>query len=163
MDFSCLTTLVKETTLLKEIEEPTESLVTEGIFGAMLLHRESRPPTREEVVRAMYALDGIDEGEDVDDRINRAILDGTVAVRVNDECDFLLFPADIREWWKVTMRYLINYLDDLKLTNARRAARHRPEWLPDKYHRQLISAVLPHLPRMVETNRLPTCYPWEKA
>ncbi len=162
MDISCLTEL-KETILLKEIEEPTESLVTEGIFFAMLLHRESRPPTQEEVVRAMYALDGIDEEDDVDGRINRAILAGTVSVRVSDACDFLLFPADIREWWRVTMRYLINYLDDLKLANARRAARHRPEWLPDKYHRQLISAVLPHLPKMVETNQLPTIYPWEES
>ncbi len=161
MDISCLTEL-KETTLLKEIEEPTESLVTEGIFFAMLLHRESRPPTREEVVRAMSALDGIGEEDDVDGRINQAILNGTVSVRVNDACDFLLFPADLQEWWRVTMRYLINYLDDLKLANARRAARHRPEWLPDKYHRQLISAVLPHLPKMVETNQLPTIYPWEE-
>ncbi len=146
--------LIKESpTLLREIEEPTESLVCEGIFFAMLVHREERPPTQTEVINAMYALDGIDEGDDVEWRINGAILEGDVAVRWDDErADFLLFPTKVREWWKVTMRYLINYMDDLVQTG----------WRPDKYHRQLIAVVLPHLPKMFETNQLPTVYPWEE-
>jgi len=64
-----LMTIKESATLLKEIEEPTESLVTEGIFFAMLIHQESRPPTQTEVLRAMYALDGVDPEDDVDGRI----------------------------------------------------------------------------------------------
>lgn len=155
--------LRRSKSLLKEIEEPTESLVTEGCFLAMLIHQENRPPTQDEVFRAMYALDGIDPEDDVEGRIADAIVDGTVTVRFDDERgDFLLFPADVREWWKVTMRYLINYMDDLELVNANRKSEGRSEQHPDKFHDQLISTVLPHMPKMVSTNQLPTCYPWEE-
>lgn len=144
---------IKESkTLLKEIEEPTESLVTEGIFSAMLVHRESRPATQREVTYAMYMLDDIDPEDDVEGRINRAILNGTVAVRWDDRMnDFLLFPSDVREWWKVTLRYLINYMEKITLADQ----------LPDKYHLTLIKAVNPHMGKMVATNQLPTCFPWE--
>jgi hypothetical protein len=149
-----LMTIKESATLLKEIEEPTESLVTEGIFFAMLIHQESRPPTQTEVLRAMYALDGVDPEDDVDGRINSAILNQTVAVRFDDErTDFLLSPADVREWWKVTMRYLINYMENLGLTDQ----------VPDKFHRQLIQTVSPFLASMVASNKLPNVYPWEEA
>lgn len=149
-----LLSIKESTVLLKEIEDPTESLVVEGIFYAMLVHREERPPTQTEVINAMYALDGIGPEDDVEWRINGTILEDDVAIRWDEHLnDFLLFPANIREWWKVTMRYLINYMEDLQYC----------ERLPDKFHRQLISAVLPHLPGMVETNQLPTIYPWENA
>ena len=145
--------LIKESpTLLKEIEEPTESLVCEGVFYAMLVHREARPPTQTEVINAMYALDGIEPEDDVEWRINGAILEDDIAVRWDEHLnDFLLFPADIRNWWKVTMRYLVNYMEDLQCCDRK----------ADKYHRQLIAVVVPHLPEMLETNQLPTCYPWE--
>lgn len=145
------TRLRKETTLLNEIERPTEGLVCEGVFWVMLYGKK---PTWSRVAKAITRLDHSVSLDGADDRIKSAVLSQTVATMFDDRAEVLLFPADIRDWWRITLRYLINYSEALDKTPP-------DDRVYDHYTSQLFEVVSPHLDAIFDSDELPTIYPWE--
>lgn len=68
------------------------------------------------------------------------------------EAEAILFPADIRDWWRVTLRYLVNVCETLDASGSRKV---------DPYTRKLFEVVGPHLDAIFASNQLPTYFPSE--
>ncbi len=134
-------------TLLKEIESPTDDLVTEGIFYVMLF---GKPPTWEAVAKSKLELDRKLSREQADDRIAAAINSDRIRLGFSAEAnDHIVFPVSAQDWWKVSLRYLINYSEQM-IENGTPMDRHT---------KVLAEVCRPYLNEMLTTNRLPDVFP----
>ncbi len=135
-------------TLLKEIESPTEDLVVEGVFYVMLY---GRPPTWGAVATSMLELDSSLSWDQADDRIAEAVKSERVRVGFSTEAnDHVIFPAQAQDWWKVSLRYLINYFEKMIEIDSTTMDRHT---------RALARLVQPYLGDTLKHNRLPDTFP----
>ncbi len=130
-------------TLLREIESPTDDLVTEGIFYVMLFGKR---PTWERVAKSMLELDRRLSREQADDRIAAGIKSDRIRLGFCEKAnDHIVFPVSAQDWWKVTLRYLINYSEKMVENNTPM----------DRHTKVLAEVCRPYLAEMLTTNRLP--------